>query len=62
VSGYKGVSFHKRIQKWRAQIALHKVVKHLGYFETKELAVEFIELARDMLHNNFANHGVHRSI
>ena len=62
VSGHKGVTFYKRINKWRAQIAFRKVVKHLGYFETKELAVEFIELARDMLHNNFANHGVHRSI
>ena len=60
VSGHKGVSFHKRVKKWRAQISLNKVVKHLGYFETKELAVEFVELARDMLHNNFANHGTHR--
>jgi hypothetical protein len=62
VSGHKGVTFHKRAHKWRAQIAFKKVVKHLGYFETKELAAEFVELARDMLHNNFANHGVHRSI
>jgi hypothetical protein len=62
VSGHKGVTMYKRTGKWRAQIAFNKVVKHLGYFETKELAVEFIELARDMLHNNFANHGVHRSI
>jgi hypothetical protein len=62
VSGHKGVTFYKRMNKWRAQIAFNKVVKHLGYFDTKELAAEFVELARNMLHNNFANHGVHRSI
>jgi len=36
--------------------------KHLGTFDTKELAAEFLDLARDMVHGDYANHGTFRSI
>lgn len=39
-SGYKGVSWHKRVNKWVAQIRIDGHKKHLGYFETPELAHE----------------------
>lgn len=34
VSGFRGVSWHKRTAKWRAQITVKGKVMHLGYFET----------------------------
>jgi hypothetical protein len=34
VSGFKGVSFHRKTGKWRAKIRQ----KHIGYFETAEAA------------------------
>jgi len=38
-SNYKGVSFDKRINKWRAQIQINGKKKHLGFFENIEDAV-----------------------
>jgi hypothetical protein len=38
-SNYKGVSFHKRINKWMAHIKINGKKKHLGYFEKIEDAV-----------------------
>lgn len=37
-SGYKGVSFHKHSQKWRATISILNKKKHIGFYETKEAA------------------------
>lgn len=37
-SGYKGVSWHKREQKWTARIQLNHNPKWLGYFDTPEEA------------------------
>ncbi len=34
-SKYKGVSFIKQHNKWRAAIAINKRIKHLGYFENE---------------------------
>jgi len=56
-SGYKGVVWSNACQKWIARIKVMGVTKHLGVFETKELAAEFVALAREMLHGKFANHG-----
>lgn len=37
-SGFKGVSFHKRTQKWRADIQIEGRQKSLGSFDTPEQA------------------------
>ena len=56
-SGVKGLSWSKQANKWYACIRYNGVNKNLGHFESKELGAEFLELARDMLHGSFANHG-----
>lgn len=35
-SGYKGVSWSKQFNKWRASIKLNQKSKHLGLFDSKE--------------------------
>jgi hypothetical protein len=35
-SGYPGVSWHKRDQKWHAQISINGKKKHIGYFDNIE--------------------------
>lgn len=57
-SGYKGVIFNKRSKKWNAQIKIFGLNKYLGTFADKETAAEFVQLAREMIHGNFANHGL----
>ena len=57
-SGIKGVYWCKPKNAWVAQIAINKRRKTLGKFETKELAAECVNLARQTLHGNFANKGV----
>jgi hypothetical protein len=37
-SGFMGVSFNKRSQKWVSQIQIQGIKKHLGYFQTPEEA------------------------
>lgn len=37
-SGFKGVSFHKRTGRWRADIQLNGAQKSLGSFESPEVA------------------------
>jgi AP2 domain-containing protein/HNH endonuclease len=37
-SGYKGVTWYKRIKKWRSHIRLNKKQIHLGYFDDIKLA------------------------
>ncbi|MCK4260726.1 MAG: HNH endonuclease [Halanaerobiales bacterium] len=44
-SGYKGVSWSKRSQKWRAYITINNKEKHLGYFTKIEEAVKVREQA-----------------
>ena len=38
-SGHTGVSWHKLRNKWRAYITIDGKIKHLGYFEEKEMAI-----------------------
>ena len=45
-SGYKGVSFSKQSQKWRAHIGHNGKVRALGYFPTPELAHQAYLAAR----------------
>lgn len=37
-SGIKGVSWHKRVKRWAANITVNGKALHLGYHDTKELA------------------------
>jgi hypothetical protein len=39
-SGYKGVNFFKATGRWRAYIKVHGKSIHLGYFPTKEDAID----------------------
>lgn len=61
-SGIKGLSWAKKSQKWLACIRCNGKNKNLGYFETKELGAEFLELARELLHGNYANHGYKENV
>lgn len=56
-SGAKGVSFHKPSGKWRSQI--RKDGKNISVlFETKDEAIGYVRQSRELLHEEFTNHGV----
>jgi hypothetical protein len=56
-SGYKGVSWHKGTNKWRAQIKKDNKVIYLGLFNDPEEAHKvYCEYANN-LHKEFANYG-----
>jgi hypothetical protein len=57
-SGVKGVSWNARDMRWTACIQINGKRKALGNFKDLALATEFIQLARDMVHGDFANHGL----
>ena len=60
-SGTKGVHFNKQHQKWQAKLYLSK--KPISrFFYTKEDAVKFMKLWREMAHGQFANHGHHQGV
>ena len=54
-SGYKGVSWHKFKSKWRAEIKVDSISKHLGYFSTKEEAYAAYIQAAKLYHGEFAS-------
>lgn len=52
-SNYKGVSYCKPLNKWRAQYTFNCKTKHIGYFETEiEAAKAYDETVKD-LHKEF---------
>ena len=53
-SGYKGVFFFKRDKSWQAQITISGKRKHLGYFDTPELAYSAYLSAEKVLYGDFA--------
>lgn len=53
-SGYKGVSFHKVIGKYKASISVNKTRLHLGWHDTAELASEAYKAAALQHHAEFA--------
>jgi len=55
LSGYKGVSWFKPMQKWRAQIQYKKIVHHLGCFEKRIDAARAYNVAALKYHGEFAN-------
>jgi hypothetical protein len=56
-SGVKGVSWDKAWGAWVARVQCRGKMKNLGRFKSLEDAKEFIELAREMIHGEFACHG-----
>ena len=52
-SGLKGVHWHKRDQKWQAEIQIFGKKKHLGYFSTKEDAYAARLEAEKIYHGEF---------
>ena len=53
-AGFKGVSFHKKNQKFRATISIDGKTKHLGCFATAEGAHECYKRAAIQHHGEFA--------
>jgi hypothetical protein len=56
-SGHKGVHWHKRDQKWSAQIRHEGKQIHLGYFTDLEDAAQAYREAAVKYHKEFANSG-----
>ena len=52
-SGAKGVSWHKRIGRWAANISVDGKSLHLGYYDTKELAQAAYAAASAEHHGEF---------
>lgn len=52
-SGYKGVSWHKQVSKWHANIMLGGKSKSLGLFDTKEQAAQAYREASLEYHKEF---------
>ena len=52
-SGYKGVSFHKHQQKWRAYITANGRQHSLGYFDNREDAARAYAAAVPEVHGEF---------
>ena len=56
-SGYKGVTWNKKDQRWWARIMVSGKSKFLGRFNDPETAHAAYCAAADALHGEFANHG-----
>ena len=52
-SGYRGVSWYKTRNKWRACIAVNKKFIHLGFFDDKEEAARVYQEAAVKYHGEF---------
>ena len=58
MSGFKGVSWSKRKQKWVAQVHVMGARIHVGFFTTKEAASAARSVVAQELHQQFYNPGV----
>jgi hypothetical protein len=56
-SGYKGVSWSKMKNKYRATITVNKVTKNIGYADTAEEAAKLYAEEAEKLHGEFAFYG-----
>lgn len=56
LSGFKNVSWNKKMNKWRVSLSINRVAKHIGYFDDIELADLVAQEARNKYHGQFANH------
>ena len=57
-SGVKGVFWHKKASKWKAEISCKNKIYGLGLYDDLKEADEVVCLARELLHGQFANHGI----
>lgn len=55
-SGYKNITWHKLLKKWRVQIKNNNTTKIFGNFEDLELAILVAEEARNKYAGEFARH------
>ena len=55
-TGYSGVSFYKRDGKYRAEISINNITKHLGYYDTAEEAAA-VRAVANINYNFHPNHG-----
>ena len=55
-SRFKGVSFHKKGQCWRAQIGFNGENIHLGSYSSEKDAANAVQSAREGLHKEYACH------
>ncbi len=53
-SAYKGVSIHRKANKWQAQICINGKDKHLGYFASEREAAEVYNAAAREFYKEFA--------
>jgi len=53
-SGFKGVSYSRKKQAWKADVRINGATQHLGYFATPELAHMAYCKAAAELHGDFA--------
>ncbi len=61
-SGYKGVTFNKRLQKWVAQIKLEDKKMHIGTFFCKIEAAKAFDMKAIALHGEYAKLNFDRSL
>lgn len=59
-SGVKGVYYCKATKTWVARIFSHKKIAYREEFDTLEAADAGVRAARERLHGEFANHGIHK--
>ena len=52
---YKGVSFYKPSNKWRAQIKINKILIHLGYYDDPKQGAEAYNLKAIELFGEYAH-------
>jgi hypothetical protein len=55
-TGYSGVSFYKRDGRYRAEISINNITKHLGYYDTVEEAAA-VRAVASINYNFHPNHG-----
>jgi len=55
-SGYKGVTWSKKLNKWHAQISINYKKKHLGHYDNILDAAKAYENAAKELHGKFARY------
>lgn len=56
-SGVKGVCWDKKKGKWMASISINRKNKFIGYFSDIKIAERAIQQQRQLIHQEFYNHG-----